>query len=139
MAATAESLSPTEVPTAAEFKPPSTGLSWAIVSLALDLVEVLVLAEIIFFDKPRSGMSNGMGFLEIYFCITVVATIGQTIGVVLVARHWYRLGGLLQIISSGVQAIKIDGIIGVVGGVKAWRYPRRVREMLAAEPVESAH
>lgn len=103
---------------------PSTGLAWALVSLALDIMEVLVLVEVIFFDKARIGaVDDGLGFLEIYFIITLAAAVGQGLGVLLVARGLYRVGGMLQIVSSSTQVIKLDGIVGVVGGIKAWRYP----------------
>ncbi len=110
-----------------EFKPPSTGLSWAIASLALDILEVVVLAEIIFFDKPRAEIGQGLGALEIYFIITVAGTIGQAIGVYLVTRGFYHIGGIFQIVSSSTQVIKLDGIIGVIGGIKAYRFPRQSR------------
>ena len=104
--------------------PPSTsnGLVWALISFVLDLIEVVVLIEILLFDKPALGGDAGVGILHIYFGVMLAATIGQGLGVLLVTRGWYRAGGAMQIVSSAVQVFKIDGIIGVVGGVKAWRY-----------------
>lgn len=105
--------------------PPSNGVVWALVSLALDLLEVVVLIEILYFDKPAFQAGSGSGLLHVYFYIMLAATAGQAAGVALVARSWYRLGGAFQIVASAVQVFKVDGIIGVVGGVKAWRYPAR--------------
>ena len=107
-------------------EPPSNktiGLPWAFASLFLDIIEVLVLSEIIFFDSFRSGLGEGWGLLEYYLMVMIGATIGQAIGIFMVSKlHWYRVGGILQIIASSTQLIKVDGIIGVVGGLKAWRY-----------------
>lgn len=105
--------------------PASNGLVWAFISLALDLLEVVVLIEILYFDRPGFQTGAGFGLLHLYFYIMLLATAGQAAGVALVARSWYRLGGALQIVASAVQVFKVDGIIGVVGGVKAWRYPDR--------------
>lgn len=105
--------------------PPSNGVIWGLVSLALDLLEVIVLVEILYFDKAAFRGDGGSGLLQVYFYIMLAATAGQAAGVALAARSWYRLGGALQIVASAVQVFKVDGIIGVVGGVKAWRYPAR--------------
>jgi len=102
--------------------PASNGLVWALISFVLDLIEVVVLIEILFFDKPALSGDNGTGLLHIYFAVMLAATIGQGLGVLLVTRGWYRSGGAMQVVSSAVQVFKVDGIIGVVGGVKAWRY-----------------
>lgn len=93
-------------------------------SLFLDIVEVAVLVEIIFFDKPRGGFEFSLGLLELYFVLTVLATIGQAVGVYLVTRRWYRTGGVVQIVSSAAQVVKLDGIVGVIGGLKAIQYAR---------------
>lgn len=99
------------------------GLPWAFASLFLDIIEVLVLSEIIFFDSFRSGLGQGWGLLEYYLMVMIGATIGQAIGIYMVSKlHWYRVGGIFQIIASSTQLIKVDGIIGVIGGLKAWRY-----------------
>ncbi len=105
----------------------AAGLPWAIASLVLDVIEVMVLTEIIFFDKPRSQIGSGVGFLEYYFAFTVAGTLGQALGVLLVTRNWFISGGILQIVSSATQVVKIDGIVGVIGGIKAYQYGRRLR------------
>lgn len=121
------------------------GLPWAFASLFLDIIEVLVLSEIIFFDSFRSGLGEGWGLLEYYLMVMIGATIVQAIGIFFVSKlHWYRVGGLLQITVSSTQLIKIDGIIGVIGGLKAWRYgtalaARKLDHSTSAQsPVSSA-
>jgi len=96
------------------------------VSFALDLVELVVLVEILFFDKAAFSASPDFGLLHWYFIVMVCATSAQGTGVLLVTRGWFRLGGGLQIVASAAQVFKIDGVIGIVGGVKAWRYPARM-------------
>lgn len=109
------------------------GLRWAIASLFLDIIETLVLAEIIFFDSWRSGLGEGWGILEYYWIVMIGATIFQAIGIGLVTKlGWYRTGGVLQIIASATQLIKVDGIIGVIGGLRAYRYGKA---RAAGEPV----
>ena len=103
---------------------PSSGLVWGVISLLLDLVEVTVLVEMIFFDQHRTGLSGGFGLFEVYFVFTLLTAIGQATGVILVTRKKYRLGGIFQIVSSGLQVIKLDGIFGVIGGIKAYRLSR---------------
>jgi len=111
-----------EVPATSGARSASNGLVWAMISLALDLIEVVVLVEIVFFDKPAFNGAVSFGFLHVYLVMMVAATIGQGLGVLSVAHGWYRVGGAMQIVASAVQVFKVDGIIGVVGGVKAWRY-----------------
>ncbi len=121
----------------------AVGLPWAVASLCLDIIEVLVLSEIIFFDSFRSGLDRGWGILEYYLMVMIGATIGQAIGIWMVSqKHWYRVGGMLQIIASTTQLIKVDGIIGVIGGLKAWRYGKALaayrKQTSAPEHTQSA-
>jgi hypothetical protein len=115
----------------------SAGIPWAIASFVLDVIEVIVLLHIIVFDKPANGLSGNWGILEYYFAFTVAATAVQAIGLLMASKGWYRIGGLLQIVSSGTQVIKIDGIVGVIGGVKAYRYGVMVsrRSAMNAMPI----
>ena len=100
----------------------TNGLNWAWASFLLDIVESLVLTQILFFDKQQFGVAFEWGVLEIYFVITLLMSIGQLVGIALVTRGQYRLGGYVQIVSSAGQVLKLDGIFGVIGGVKALRY-----------------
>jgi hypothetical protein len=120
---TADGLTGRNVPLEAMPFNQAIGLRWAMASLFLDIIETLVLAEIIFFDSWRSGLGEGWGLLEYYWVVMIGATIFQAIGIGLVTQlGWYRIGGVLQIIASTTQVIKVDGLIGVVGGMKAYRY-----------------
>jgi hypothetical protein len=98
------------------------GLNWAWASFVLDVVESLVLIQILFFDKQQFGVAFEWGVLEIYFVMTLFMSIGQLIGIALVTRGRYRLGGYFQIASSAGQVLKLDGVFGVVGGLKALRF-----------------
>ena len=106
----------------------STGLSWAWVSFALDVVESLVLVQILFFDKPDMGVDFKWGIIEYYFVSTLFMSLGQLAGIALVSKGYYRVGGYCQIFSSVGQVIKLDGVFGVVGGIKALRYDQHLRE-----------
>ena len=90
----------------------------------LDVVEGLVLIEIIFFDIRRAGFSFEFGVLELYFAASIVSVLIQIAGIVLVMRGWYRLGAIFQIVSSSPHVIKGEGLIGIVGGIKAYKYPK---------------
>jgi hypothetical protein len=48
--------------------------------------------------------------------------LGQVAGIVLVLRGQYRLGGLVQIVSSAIHVLKGEGFIGVIGGMRARAY-----------------
>ena len=98
------------------------GLSWAWASFLLDVVESLVLIQILFYDKQQFGVAFEWGVLEIYFVMTLFMSIGQLIGIALVTRGRYRLGGYFQVVSSAGQVLKLDGVFGVIGGLKALRY-----------------
>ena len=80
-----------------------------------------MLTEIVFFDKPSAGFAWRWGLLESYFLLTVLASLGQAAGVLLVVGGRYRAGGWLQLVSSGIQVWKVDGIPGIVGGMRALR------------------
>ena len=103
---------------------PTNGLKWAWASFVLDKVESLVLVQIVFFDKKQFGVDFDWGVLEIYFLITTLMSIGQLVGIVLVIRGQFRLGGYFQIVSSVGQVMKLDGILGVIGGNKALKFAR---------------
>jgi len=88
--------------------------------LGLILFESLALTEIVFFDRP--SWSTGSSLVLAYFVICVATLFLQAAGMILVAVGRYRLGGVLQLIASSVHVLKAEGIIGVIGGIKACRY-----------------
>jgi MFS superfamily sulfate permease-like transporter len=100
----------------------SKGLAWALSMLGLDLVELLVLSEIVFSDFHRNAWASTTGFIWPYFYLSTASFVVQLVGVVLVAVGWFRLGGILQIVSSSIHVPKGEGVIGVIGGVQAYRY-----------------
>jgi hypothetical protein len=99
------------------------GLPWAAVMLALQAAESLVLMEVIFHDRPRTGLDSGWGLLELYFAAIVSTVVVQSLGILLVWLGRYRAGGVLQIIASAPHVVKLEGLIGIVGGLLAYRYP----------------
>ena len=106
----------------------SNGLPWAWVSFALDVVESLVLVQILFFDKPDMGVGFKWGIIEYYFVSTLFMSLGQLAGIALVSKGYYRTRGYCQIFSSVGQVIKLDGVFGVIGGIKALRYDQYLRD-----------
>lgn len=100
------------------------GLRWAAVMLFLQVAEVIVLVEVIFFDRPRRGIHPQFGAIEIFFAIALASVIIQATGMLLVRRGLYRAGGALQIASSTVHLFKIEGLIGMIGGFRAWNHGR---------------
>ena len=107
----------------------SKGLGWALSMLGLDLIELLVLLEIVFSDFHRNAWASNTSLIWPYFYLSTISFFVQLAGVVLVAVGWSRLGGVLQIVSSSFHVPKGEGVIGVIGGIQAYRYPAR----LAAE------
>lgn len=81
-----------------------------------------MVAEVAFFD--RAG-HVGFGAIEIYFCLVAATLVGQVAGIVLVWRGRFRLGGLVQIVSSAMHVLKGEGLIGVIGGMRARAYARQ--------------
>ena len=102
---------------------PSTGIGWAYVMLALIGIECIALIEIIWFDRSRNELSSGSSIVNLYFGVVLTSFLAQLSGILLVTRGMYRQGGVLQMVGSAVHLVKIEGLIGIVGGVRAYRYP----------------
>ena len=81
------------------------------IGILIDIERQYVNAATLFFFA-------GLGFL----------TLLQLVGILLVAAGRYRVGGVLQIVASAVHALDLIGLVGVVGGIKAYRYPERLAE-----------
>jgi hypothetical protein len=103
----------------------SRGLGWAYAMLLFMVLECLVVAEVEFFDRPAH---TGVGALEIYFFVVLATMLGQVVGIVLVLRSQYRLGGLVQIVSSAIHVLKGEGFVGVIGGMRARAYASEAAE-----------
>ncbi len=113
----------------------SNGLGWALSMFGLDLVELLALLEVMFGDPHRNPALGENDVIFIYFLIAVVCFVLQTIGILLVVWGKYHSGGVLQIVSNVFHLPKGDGLIGVIGGIKAYQYA----EALAAQQAAAAN
>lgn len=97
----------------------AAGLGFASIMLGLEAAECLVLTEVVFFDRPRSGLSNGFDVIELYFFLVVATLVGQLVGILLVRAGRLRAGAIVQIASSLLHVPKGEGLIGVFGGLRA--------------------
>ena len=103
----------------------SDGTGWAVTMLAIELFEIAMLVEILFVDGDAVSSGGANRFLWIYFYLLIASSVVELAGIVLVKLGSYRLGGFLQIASSVPHVPKGDGIIGIIGGLKAWRFGQR--------------
>ena len=62
---------------------------------------------------------TGLGFLALL----------QFAGILLVTAGHYRVGGVLQIVAGAVHALDLIGVIGIFGGLAAYRYPERLAKL----------
>ncbi len=99
---------------------PPKGLLWAILMLFFMLCEIGVLIDIErqYVNAMTLLFFAGLGFLALL----------QLVGILLVAAGRYRVSGVLQVAASAVHTLDLIGIIGVVGGIKAYRYPERLAQ-----------
>ena len=97
---------------------PPKGLMWATLMLFFMLLEIGVLIDI-----ERQYINAMMLF---FFVGLGILALLQFVGILLVAAGRYRVGGVLQVAASAVHALDLIGMIGVVGGIKAYRYPERL-------------
>jgi len=96
--------------------------------LVLQVVECLVLIQVLLYDLPRMEVSAGGGIVELYFWACSVTVLLQVAGILLVLREHYRTGGVLQIASCVLHLPKGEGILGLMGGINAFRYGRSSME-----------
>ncbi|HUG90418.1 MAG TPA: hypothetical protein VML55_06275 [Planctomycetaceae bacterium] len=115
----------------------STGLKWAFTMFGLDLVEMLTLIQILFHDQPRSSLPDTWGWLEVYFIICTVSFVMQFAGILVVQFGWYRTGGAIQIAACVPHLPKGEGLIGLIGGLKAWNFVTQIEAAPAAPPEAS--
>ena len=101
----------------------SPGLTWASAMLVLEVLECLMIGEVMFFDRAPG---SGFGAIGLYFCAVLATLLGQVAGILLVLRGQYRVGGLIQIVSSAMHVLKGEGLIGVIGGMRARAYARQI-------------
>jgi hypothetical protein len=109
----------------ADPKTASKGYPWSIAMLALMIFEALALIEGLMRDSTSGWADLAASWLGIYLVVHATETVLLAAGILLVAAGRYRVGGVLQIACSAVHVP--TGVIGVVGGLKAYRYPDRRR------------
>ena len=98
------------------------GIRWALAMLLMMVGEVLVLLEVMLSDRRSSGIEPQFGGIEIYFCVVLTTVILQATGILLVRRARYRAGGALQMAASTLHLLKIEGLVGMIGGLRAWKH-----------------
>jgi hypothetical protein len=104
--------------------------------LFLEVLECLMLGEVVFFDRAPG---SGFGAIGLYFCAVLVTALGQVAGIILVLRGRYRVGGLVQIVSSALHVLKGEGLVGVIGGMRARACARQIEGVSSGGvPVDSA-
>jgi hypothetical protein len=89
--------------------------------LVMMVTEAMVLVEVIFWDRPASGIQPHFGGVEIYFALVIATVLLQAAGILLVRQSRYRAGGAMQIAASALHLLKIEGLIGIIGGLRAWK------------------
>jgi len=106
------------------------GLRWAFSQLGLDVVELAALLHIMVYDRAHSVVAHDgrFDFFELYLTIIIACCVLQFLGIFLVNVKYYRLGGIVQILASAPNVVKGEGLIGVIGGIKAYNYPRTLRD-----------
>ena len=100
---------------------PSKGYLWSGAMLALMVLEALALVEGLMRDSNSGWADLTDSWLGVYLVVHAIETIILVVGILLVATGRYRIGGILQIAASAVHVP--TGVIGVIGGLKAYRYP----------------
>lgn len=114
------------------------GIRWALAMLFLQVAEVLGLSEVIFSDRPQNGLPHQFGMIEIYYTAVIVTVLLQATGILLARQRRYRLGGALQIAASSLHLFKVEGLIGIIGGLRAWKYQGPAPDRLQSAPLEQA-
>lgn len=100
---------------------PSKGFAYSISMLVFMLIEIGVLIDIErqYINTMILLLFAGLGFLALL----------QFAGILLVMAGHYRVGGVLQIVASAVHALELIGLIGIFGGLAAYRYPERLAKL----------
>lgn len=101
----------------------SKGFKFSVPMLVLMVLEFLG-----FYLEFTTGFSaDKAGFFGstagIFLFILVALCVLQLIGILLVTAELYRIGGIFQIVASAFHVPDLMGIIGIIGGLRAYRYP----------------
>ena len=105
---------------------PSKGFKFSIPMLLIMLLEIMVLVDV----SPQHINTPVL----IFFAIEIATFLVQLAGILLVAAGSYRVGGILQIAASAIHVLDVTGIIGIIGGMKAYRYPEHLAELERQKP-----
>lgn len=94
---------------------PSKGFAFSISMLVFMLIEIGVLADIErqYINTMILLLFAGLGLLALL----------RFAGILLVAAGHYRVGGVIQIVASAVHALESIGLLGIFGGLAAYRIP----------------
>ncbi len=95
---------------------PSKGLGWAYAMLGIEIAEALGLSE--------AALTSESPYVKAFWGLVVVTALLQVAGILCVRAGRARLGGILQIVGSAPHAVKLDGIVGIIGGVQALRFAK---------------
>lgn len=100
---------------------PSKGFAFSISMLVFMLIEIGVLADIErqYINTMLLLLFAGLGLLALL----------QFAGILLVMAGHYRVGGVLQIVASAVHVLALIGLLGILGGLAAYRYPERLAKL----------
>jgi hypothetical protein len=105
----------------------SNGFWWAMTMFGLMFIEALVLIDAFAREEERVAIMQN-AILHTYVYVSLASVIVQLIGIILVEKRWYRLGGILQIAASTIHIWEVEGIIGIIGGLDAYHYPASQKE-----------
>ena len=94
----------------------------------LMFIEALVLIDAFAREEERAAIMQN-AILHTYVYVSLASVVVQLIGIILVEKKWYRLGGILQIAASTVHIWEVEGIIGIIGGLDAYHYPASQKEI----------
>jgi hypothetical protein len=93
---------------------PSKGLGWAYGMLGIEIAETLGLSE--------AALSSESPYVKAFWVLVLLTALLQVAGILCVRAGRYRAGGILQIVGSAPHVVKLDGIIGLIGGMHALRF-----------------
>ena len=116
---------------------PPKGYLWSIPMFVLMLVECLVLIEVVFSDFTEESILEDT-FWAIYFYVSIFTCVLQLAGILLVKKNWFRTGGIVQIAASSLHVLKLEGLIGIMGGMQAYNYPAALHEYHTSDKLESS-
>lgn len=95
---------------------PSKGLGYAIIAQVVMIFELAVMVDI------ETEQWNGM--VTVVFTVLGILCLFQVVGIALVLKGHYRLGGIFQIVANVPHILDGFGILGIFGGSYAMDYAK---------------